>query len=497
MSRTSFLLIAALSITLTFCTKKKKSVIVWDKNIFRIGSQSSPRAADLNQDGILDIVMGAGLNEYQASDHGVIAIDGETGELLWKQHAPDQMYGSATLYDVTGDGISDVFIGGRSPHFKALNGRTGDIIWEYKFEHAGDSILKHARFNFNNSVLVPDQNGDGFQELMTVNGGNSKADPYSEVNRFPAVLMIFDSRTGNVLAADTMPDGGESYMSPLIFRHKDEQEHTIVFGTGGETIAGSLYVAKLSGLMAGRLSAAKVIATETGHGFIAPPSLADITRDGHLDIIAISHGSTAIAVDGKSHEIIWKHSIPETECSNSFAVGNFTDDDVPDFFTFVSKGMWPNSAGTQQVMIDGHTGKIAFLDSLGCTGFSSPVVFDLNNDGYDEAFISVNHYDCSLGFAGKAPDTIESRLVSINFKEHTVTPIDVTPGFKNVFTTPWLGDLDSDGYLDIVHCQYYHYGDMLSFLGMRVKRIDTGYELERPILWGSYMGANGDGIYSN
>ena len=112
-------------IALVGCKTKKKSELVWNKSFYQIGSQSSPRATDLNKDGVLDIVMGTGLNEYQQTEFGIIAVDGETGELLWKQVAPDQVYGSATFYDVNGDGVDDVFIGGRSPHFKALDGKTG------------------------------------------------------------------------------------------------------------------------------------------------------------------------------------------------------------------------------------------------------------------------------------------------------------------------------------------------------------------------------------
>jgi hypothetical protein len=55
--------------------------------------------------------------------------------------------------------------------------------------------------------------------------------------------------------------------------------------------------------------------------------------------------------------------------------------------------------------------------------------------------------------------------------------------------------MDDDGYLDIVHCQYFHRGDMLSFLGMRVKRIETGVKMRNDIKWGSYMGRDGQGIY--
>jgi outer membrane protein assembly factor BamB len=478
------------------CAQKRKPELVWDINLFKIGSQSSPRTVDLNGDGVLDIVMGAGANEYQRSTKGILAIDGKTGNTLWEQEAPDQVYGTATFCDVNGDGVKDVFIGGRSPHFKSLDGTSGKVIWEYLYDdHKNDSILKYARFNFNNSILVPDQNDDGIPDLLTVNGGNSKADPHSEVNRFPAVLMVFDSKSGSILAADTMPDGKESYMSPLCFVQPGEREHFIIFGTGGETISGNLYQATLSDLTSRNLRNAKVIASEKGHGFIAPPVMADINGDGYYDVIAISHGSTAFAIDGRDHKLLWTRNIANTESSNSFAVGKFTDDEVPDFFTFVSKGQWPNSTGTLQVMLDGRNGEIAYLDSMGCTGFSSPVVYDLNDDGYDEAIISINEFDCALGFAGKSPVEIENKLISIDFSNHSFRVIDQTAGFKNVFTTPWLGDLDNDGYLDLIHCQYYHRGDLLSFLGMRVKRIDMGVKMKKDITWGAYMGSNGEGLF--
>lgn len=476
------------------CTKKK-SELVWETNLPVIGSQSSPRTADLNDDGILDIVMGAGKNEYQKSKQGILAFDGKTGNILWQQEALDQVYGSPTFYDITGDGIVDVFIGGRSPHLQALNGKNGDVIWEYQYQYENDSILKYAHFNFQNSVIVPDQNGDGLDDLLTVNSGNSKAAPGSEDDRYPGVLMLFDSKNGNVIAADTMPDGKESYMPPLCFLQPGDEELTIIFGTGGETIDGNLYRAKLSDLFEKKLSNAKVIASEKGHGFIAPASIADITHDGVYDIIAISHGSTAFAIDGRDQHLLWKRVFKNTECSNSFAVGYFTDDDTPDFFTFVSKGVWPNSTGSLQVMLDGKTGDIVYQDSIGCTGYSSPVVYDINNDGTDEAIISVNEFDCSVGFVGAPPKAMENKLIAIDFQSGKTQLIDQAPGFKNIFTTPWIGDMDDDGYLDIIHCQYYHTGDLLLFLGMRIRRISYAVKMNKKVRWGAYMGSQGIGIF--
>lgn len=476
---------------------KTKSELVWTKDIPVIGSQSSPRTTDLNKDGVMDVIIGAGKNEFQKSDMGILAFDGKTGNILWKQEANDQVFGSAVLYDITGDQVKDVFIGGRSPQLKAINGSNGNLLWEYNYEkYKDDPVLRYAKYNFNNGVLVPDQNNDGFEDLLTVNGGNALAVPYLTRDRYPGVLMLMDTKTGNVIAADTMPDGKESYMTPLSFTQPGSKELQIVFGTGGETIDGSLYISSMSQLLEKKLSEAKVIATDTGHGFIAPATLADINGDKNLDIIAISHGSKAVAVDGKDYHTIWSEKFPGTECSNSFAVGYFTNDDVPDFFTFISKGQWPNSAGSVQIMLNGKNGRLEYKDSIGCTGFSTPVVYDLNDDGRDEAIISVNEFDCSLGYATKSPKQMENKLIAINFADKSINTIDQSTGFKNVFSTPWIGDLNNDGYLDIIYCEYFHHGDLLAFLGMRIKRIDTPVKIKKAVKWGAFLGSNSNGIFN-
>ena len=475
---------------------KQRSKVIWNKDLPVIGSLSSPRTADLNNDGVLDIVMGAGNNEYQETDMGILAFDGKSGNLLWKQRAIDQVFGSATFCDISGDKIKDVLIGGRSPQFKAIDGKSGALIWDYKpGQYTNDSILRYAHFNFNNSVLVPDQNNDGIDDLLTINGGNPVAKPYSETDRFPGVLILFDSKTGNIIAADTMPDRKESYMTPLCFSQPGSKELFILFGTGGETIDGKLYLTTLSQFRAKKLSSAEVIATEKGHGFIAPAALADINKDGYADIIAISHGSKAVAIDGKDHHTIWTRTFPGTECSNSFVPGYFTDDDIPDFFTFISKGEWPNSTGSVEVMLDGRNGDISYMDSIGCTGFSSPVIYDLNNDGRDEAIISINNFDCSLGYAAKSPQVMENKLIAIDFAKKSIDTLDRTQGFKNIFSTPWIGDLDNNGFLDIIYCQYFNYSDLVSFLGMRIKRIDTPVKIKRPVLWGAFLGSHSDGVF--
>jgi len=132
--------------------------------------------------------------------------------------------------------------------------------------------------------MIPDKNGDGIKDLLVVCGGNAKAEPFKKEGRVPGVLMVLNAKTGDALAADTVPDGGEAYMPPLYAQQKDGTEQ-IVFGTGGETLDGHLYLTDTEHLLRNDLSTAHILAADSGHGFIAPTVAADINGDGYLDIV--------------------------------------------------------------------------------------------------------------------------------------------------------------------------------------------------------------------
>ncbi|MBX2817074.1 MAG: PQQ-binding-like beta-propeller repeat protein [Saprospiraceae bacterium] len=485
-----------LCILSTSCSEHKEVMSIWQKSLPRVGSQSSPMAADLNGDDILDIIIGAGENEYEKSAQGILAFDGSTGEIIWQAPCKDQIFNSPTLVDINSDNTSDIIIGGRSSQLLGLDGKSGKRVWEYDpTTYSSHPILKYANKNFYNSVLVPDSNGDGLEDILISNGGNHEVFPHVSKGREVGVLLVLDSKTGGVIAADTMPDGGETYMSPIYVEQKNGSKH-IVFGTGGETFSGSLYIARLEDLLDNNLSKSKEIATETSHGFISPPVFADVTDDNIFDVIAISHGGTMSAINGESLETIWQYAIPATESSNGLAIGNFTEDHIPDVFTFVSKGKWPWNTGSYQIMLNGHTGELEYIDSVGCPRISSPVVYDLNGDDIDEVIFSLDSFDCQ-GFTSLPPKNILSSLVSIDFQKRAITHIDRKGGIKNVFSTPLLSDLDGDGYLDIVHANFHHSENLglLIFDGMYISRMITHTKIVKPIRWGSYMGSNGDGIF--
>jgi len=480
----------------TGCSSKE-TTIAWEQTFYQIGSQSSPRAVDLNQDGVLDIVMGAGKSEIGYTDQGVIALNGVSGELLWQHEANASMVGSATFYDITGDRIPDVIIGGRKAQLVALNGEDGKLIWQYDYQYENDSILQYARYNFYNNQLIPDINENGYPELLTINGGNWDSQPGDTSDRYPGVLMVLDSKNGAILAADTMPDGKESYMSPIYFHQKDQEDATLLFGTGGETISGNLYQIALKTFLQSGLALAEPLITEQQHGFIAPPSVVDLTQDGYYDLVAISHASKVSAIDGKTKELLWERKFEGMETSNGMGVGYFTHDKVPDVFAYISKGTWPLYTGSTQIILDGKTGETVFSDSLGCTSMSSPVVYDMDRDGYDEALFSTNQYDCTLENLSDDQrfPTMESSLMLVDLEPYQVNVVEEVQRFSNLYSTPWIGDMDNDGYLDIVMCQYFHSGQLYRFVGMKIKRVSSAIPVKKAPIWGAYMGSDGRNVF--
>lgn len=458
----------------------------WAVKFPGIGTFSSPRVADLNGDKVDDIILGAGREEFQACDSAVIALDGRTGKLLWNVSAKDQIFGSASLKDINNDGISDVFINGRSAELISIDGRSGKVIWRFKKPKSNNMEW----FNFYNPQFIPDQNNDGFADILISNGGDVLAEPY-DPNRPPGHLLIIDSKNGNLIARAAMPDGKETYMSVAVLPHVSNNYKSVIYGTGGETIGGNLFVASIDDIMSGDLSNSIKLDSSKSKGFIAPPAWVDINGDGIHDIVANAVDGRLLSFDGKNHSPIWKTIMPNTEAYSSISIGNFNDDSIPDFFVSFAQGVWPDLGWTKQYMVNGKNGNIEFMDSLGFYQTSTPVAADFNDDGIDEALLSVNYQV----FDSLQLKYFYNMLVVIDFIGGEVVELDVNYEGHNISSTPWIGDLDNNGFLDIVYCHGTNIKQTFTFDGLQVNRIDTQVPITRKIKWGSYMGSQYNGIY--
>jgi outer membrane protein assembly factor BamB len=467
------------------CNNNSLDINIWCSYLDEIGSSSSARTVDLNRDGVLDIVMGAGGKENFHCDTAVIAIDGANGKLLWKAGAHNQIVGSAIFNDINSDGVPDVFIGGRWSELLALDGASGKLIWKFFGQRKKANPADSGWYNFTTPQLIPDQDADGIEDLIIANGGNPLVAP-EDPNRPAGRLLVLSCRNGKILANVKVPDGRETYMSVVCLKNADEIE--VLFGTGGETIGGHLYRTNLNNIMKGDISDAKVLATGELKGFIGSPVLADITSDEIKDVIINSVDGRMLAINGRDDSLIWQIQIPGSESYSTPAAGYFNGDKVPDFFTNYGIGTFPDLPKSKLFMVDGKTGKIGYEITVLGYQYASPVAADLNGDGYDEVLMNKNEMRWKNNTT-----QYYSYLLAFSFNENRQYVIGDTLQGSNEASTPWLGDLDHDNYLDIVYSAVKFDAESIEAInphGLFISRYNTSYKITRPVKWGAYLGSN-------
>ena len=449
--------------------------IIWETDFDFIKSNSSPRSIDLNSDGIEDIVLGGGVDGVP-SPFGAMAINGANGEVLWTKENGNEWFLSAQSYDQNEDNIPDILIGGRDAELQLINGSNGNLIWE--FWESDENPNEYGWYNFYNPQIINDINNDNYSDILCANGGDHSLDAI-ETDRPPGHIMILDAMSGNILKSAVVPDSNETYMSPLFFDEK------ILFGTGGETIEGNLWMADFSDLLNEDLSNSIPLISNLELGMIAPPSLGHLNNDNVLDIVAQSFDGKITAIDGNTLEILWQVIIPGTESAASPIIGNFSGNDHnADVFATLYVGAESSYSDFYQLMINGNTGEIEFMDSIGDFNFSTPVAFDSNQNGKDEVLISVTN---------NINGNWQHELVLLDFINNFNTNIYTTNG-GDVWSTPYIKDIDNNGLIDIVFTTQLDNPFVSS--GIRVTRIETTFTPPPfEIAWGSYMGNNYDAIY--
>jgi hypothetical protein len=270
------------------------------------------------------------------------------------------------------------------------------------------------------------------------------------------------------------------------------RDYQVIFGTGGETIGGNLFVTTLSAILKGDLSTARLLDSSPNKGYIGPAAWVDITGDAFPDIIANAVEGKLVSFNGKTHEPIWSVKVPNSEAYSSIAPGYFTSDNIPDFFVSYAIGQWPSLEWSKQIMVDGQSGKIAYMDSLGFYQTSTPVVVDLDGNGKDEALLSVNIHI----YDEQNRRALYNMIVCLDFNNSEANQFTEPLKGSNISSTPWIGDMDGDNFLDIVYIHGTNTKKTYTFDGMQVNRVATKIPIHGSIKWGSYMGSHHDGVYS-
>jgi len=442
---------------------------------------SSPRLMDLNEDGTQDIVVGGG-NEFQRTENGILAINGKTGKLLWKTAAPTQIYTSALFQDINNDSIPDVFIGGRTAQFYALDGKTGKPIWKF-WNQAKHLAKKAGIYNFCAVQFIADQNKDGVLDLLMSNGGDAQALP-TELNRPRGNLLVVDGKTGKVLAQDKLPENREIYYAPHLHFNYGKDSATIIFGTGGEVIDGKLWEVSLAELMNNDISKARILLSDSLKGFIVNAVLSDLNNDNYLEIINARINGGVSCLNGKTKELMWERRFPEFESYTSPTLGQFVGDETLDVLVFNAHGAYPNYDFFNAAIIDGKTGDLTSDEFAGIAQFGTALSADINGDHYDEIIYIENNFDPISQAA-----SCQVKVIDV----HQNSSFCVGPVYEgtSISSTPTFADLDKDGWIEII------FAHSSSFIAEKVYSEVTSLELEWKnihITYPSFLGPEGNGI---
>ena len=457
---------------------------VWQNYTDSVPTLSSPRCADLNNDGVLDIVIGGG-TDGEFADNGIMAFNGLDGSLLWQRSAPNEIFTSAIFQDINMDGIPDIFIGGRDAQFYAINGANGSLIWEYYTDPGNPNDI--GLYNFYSAQFIPDSDGDLLPDLLVANGGDHSL-PLWDTNRPPGHLMVVSSLTGDLISMAVVPDSAETYCSPLVIDLQGDGTLWILYGTGGESMGGSFYAVPLSELLNNTLVNSVQLATHATRGFIAPAAVHKAPTGNSYDVIIQGFGGTIYKVKGSTLTTTWSRTIIGAESSAEAVIGNFSGDLTPDVFLVMFKGTLTSYTDYYQIMLDGTDGSIQFMDSLGALHFASANAVDLNNDGRDEAIISLNYFESGH---------FHHKLQSLDFQNNTLSQISTNMAGTNIGSTPLIADIDNNGLLDIVYAVKKDSTNPMGWQGFYLHRFETASVIPNAgIAWGSYIGTDYDGIYN-
>jgi len=438
----------------------------------------APRAVDLDGDGSLEVVVSGG-NEMPKFGE-VMALDAKTGAVRWHASADGELYSSAAFLDVNGDGIKDVFVGGRDTTMIAVDGANGTVLWNFT---DANPVRESLFYNFYTPVVIPDQTGDGLPDLLVANGGG---DGFPPGEAQPAAqLGVLSSVDGTIVAAATVPDGMPTYMSPILLPDDGAPSPTILFGTGGETWTGALWETSLSSVVAGDISGARALVTGSGKGMIAPPALADLDRDGRLDIIVATFDGRLIALSGSTNDVIWQRTFDGSESYTTPVVGFFDRDDVPDVFAVFLQGTFPDYISAKRVLLSGRDGAMLWQGETGDFAMAGDIAVYLDGDGIDEVIFNANTLRDPL--TGDPADQQMYLIDSARRQAHAwgMPAGGFAPG------SPWVGDLDGDGCLDLLVPR--HSLDPGTDDGL-VTRYRVAAPAPAKISWGGYFGTRFDSV---
>lgn len=314
------------------------------------GSESCIRLIDINADGLDDVIVAVtevtaitnqikndqnrsafcqSLHVEEPCSGTVYGIRGYDFTILWSFRIKESIFELVCdLIDINNDGYRDCIGAGRQATVVAFDPRHGKVLWD-----STKIKSRHVLWNFYNPLLLSiDVDHDGMNDLLISHGGNPTI-PSDQHKREAGCLLILSSRDGSQIGEPFwMPDGKETYMSPVLY-----DESTVLFGTGGETVSGGLYSISIENIIQQNNHYVTLVESSK-KGIMVPPIILDIDHDDINDILVSCFDGTLELIHGKTMKPLWTRSFDGFEFYASPAPGDFNGDSFVDFMVILNHG---------------------------------------------------------------------------------------------------------------------------------------------------------------
>ncbi len=470
----------------------------WTTRCQKLNVTASISAHDLTGDGVADPIVNVvdGDAPYQ-----VVALDGTNGTQLWGSEDGITMITVAQFADLNGDGTPDVVVGGRGVPVDdrplvALDGSDGSTLWRV-------AAIEPDWRNVYTPQRVKDRDGDGVDDWLVATGGDwlrTAAEPVT----VPGRLVVVGGADGAVLAQIDLPDGQETYNSPVLVR-TDEINETVLIGSGGELLPGALWKLPLDAIFERTGDAFEQVASgDAVSSFIAPVSLGDLDRDGRTEAVALRMDGQLIAFDPSSGAQRWVSSVHDavgaltTDAAVSSlavpAIGQLDDDaalEVVALHTRVTAEQLASGdvydGDSVLVVYDGATGAVEHrLDGPAVGAVVSPLI--ASSGGMPGVVCACAMPLDAGGTAGtKRTDRIDLGWWQPGQVEHTPTSFGV-PATESM--TPLFSGVD--GKFRLLSGGIFQIGDKERSIVSAIVPGGAMGPIDR-VEWGGYMGVNATG----